>query len=542
MIQQKPPMPDPRQISQTFWPVFVPAFIIALAILATQLIKILALNQGHMVYTLDDPYIHLALAERLAQGHYGLNEGEFTAPSSSILWPFLLIPFAHTALHEWMPFFINILCTILILGISTVIINQLIKTPENVLGLVLKVTLVLLISVVVQTYSLFWNGLEHLLQIFITLLAAYGLVRFIQTDNIPWYLILAIVIGPLVRYEMVLISFASLGVLFLNRKKITAILIGFLSLLPLSLFSLFLYFNDHSLLPNSVLVKTPFIFNDAKLLRHASNFFSKNVIYMKTIFVSTLPTLITFALLVMALYMKRKVKKELLLVLAGLLVLTTRIMVTGLETGLSGSARYIVYSISFCIPLLLFVYSETISQWLKNKVYTKLAGIIVLSPIVFSSSFYLLVMTPAFSNNIYLQQYQLQRFLEHYSKPIAISDLGLTSYKNPNKVIDLIGLGHKEAYDLRIARAPDWVNVVLEKNNVELIIVHDNILNPPHIPNGTVSEWKKIGDLKLLVHNYTLGGNAVSFYVTTPEAENEVLPILEWLKSNVPSGASVEIY
>ena len=45
---------------------------------------------GHLVYTLDDPYIHLAVAESILEGGYGINTGEYASPSSSILWPFLL--------------------------------------------------------------------------------------------------------------------------------------------------------------------------------------------------------------------------------------------------------------------------------------------------------------------------------------------------------------------------------------------------------------------------------------------------------------------
>src|SRR5882672_6661262 len=61
-----------------------------------------------VVYSLDDPYIHLALARQILHGHYGINPGEFAAPSSSILWPFLLAPFAFTRLSEFLPLVINL--------------------------------------------------------------------------------------------------------------------------------------------------------------------------------------------------------------------------------------------------------------------------------------------------------------------------------------------------------------------------------------------------------------------------------------------------
>src|SRR3989442_3378698 len=73
-----------------------------------ELASILRLNEGRFTYTLDDPYIHLALAERIREGHYGINPGEPSAPSSSILWPFLLAPVAGSGLAEYLPLLIGI--------------------------------------------------------------------------------------------------------------------------------------------------------------------------------------------------------------------------------------------------------------------------------------------------------------------------------------------------------------------------------------------------------------------------------------------------
>ena len=36
----------------------------------------IVLADGHLVYALDDPYIHLAVAESILQGGYGVNMGE----------------------------------------------------------------------------------------------------------------------------------------------------------------------------------------------------------------------------------------------------------------------------------------------------------------------------------------------------------------------------------------------------------------------------------------------------------------------------------
>src|ERR1700757_2773135 len=57
-------------------------------------VRIRAANDHHFFFALDDPYIHLALAKSIGQGFYGINPGDPASPSSSILWPLLLVPFA----------------------------------------------------------------------------------------------------------------------------------------------------------------------------------------------------------------------------------------------------------------------------------------------------------------------------------------------------------------------------------------------------------------------------------------------------------------
>lgn len=49
------------------------------------LAALIVLRTGGLAYTLDDPYIHLSLAEEILHGNYGINPGEAASPSSSML-------------------------------------------------------------------------------------------------------------------------------------------------------------------------------------------------------------------------------------------------------------------------------------------------------------------------------------------------------------------------------------------------------------------------------------------------------------------------
>ena len=69
----------------------------------------LLLCDGHLIYTLDDPYIHLRVAQIILLGGYGVNIGEFSSPSSSIIYPYLLAVTELAGFGTWGPLVVNML-------------------------------------------------------------------------------------------------------------------------------------------------------------------------------------------------------------------------------------------------------------------------------------------------------------------------------------------------------------------------------------------------------------------------------------------------
>jgi hypothetical protein len=66
------------------------AVIIVAVGIGSLVLASMALTGGTFYYAMDDAYIHLAVAESIVSGGYGVNIGEYASPSSSILYPFLL--------------------------------------------------------------------------------------------------------------------------------------------------------------------------------------------------------------------------------------------------------------------------------------------------------------------------------------------------------------------------------------------------------------------------------------------------------------------
>ena len=209
---------------------------------------------GHFSYSLDDPYIHLALADQIAQGHYGLNAGEAAAPSSSILFPVLLAGLSFTGLGQFACLAIGsaaslwsgvLIANLLARSLAPVVLSRLAST-------LIAVSLILSFNLI----GLEFTGLEHSLHVGLTLACLLGALRFLKTGALPPWWWLCALAEPLVRYEGASL-WVGMACLMLYRGRWVAGL-GLLGAgaVLLGLFSLFLHGLGLPPLPSSVLVKS----------------------------------------------------------------------------------------------------------------------------------------------------------------------------------------------------------------------------------------------------------------------------------------------
>jgi hypothetical protein len=160
---------------------------------------------GHFAYSLDDPYIHLALSESIVRGGYGINVGEVAAPSSSILFPFLLAPFAPLAVHAFVPLALNACATLVSLGILLAAGRLLgLSTTKSERWVWAGLSLWFLLCT--NAVGVMFTGLEHSLHLTLTLACALGLIATASGAGPPPWLLPVAVAAPLVRYEGLALS------------------------------------------------------------------------------------------------------------------------------------------------------------------------------------------------------------------------------------------------------------------------------------------------------------------------------------------------
>src|SRR4030042_5214944 len=227
-----------------------------LAVILAEVIALLRLNNGHLVYTLDDPYIHLALAENIIQGHYGVNAGGFSAPSSSILWPFLLAPCASSPFGEYAPLLINSIAALATLFFAWKILNLSITINNPSTKTIIVSTFFILLTLGTNLIGLIFTGMEHSLQVLIVAIIAWGLVMEAEGGRAAPWLVITIVIGPLVRYENLAVSLPALLFLAVRGHFKTSAISFFLIILMLGGFSFFLIHLGLGPFPTSVVAKS----------------------------------------------------------------------------------------------------------------------------------------------------------------------------------------------------------------------------------------------------------------------------------------------
>jgi len=496
--------------------------LIALGALAgcvlAEFVSILRLNGGHFTYTLDDPYIHLALAQRIHGGHYGINPGEPSAPSSSILWPFLLAPAAGSALGEYLPLLIGITAA----AVTTVIfyksIAELLFGPSSYPNPFLISTFVLLLTLATNLVGLAFTGMEHSIQVVLAAAVALGLIREANTGRVRSWLLIAIVLGPLIRYESLAISVGAVVYLFVRGHRRTALLSLIATLLPLALFSAFLVHLGLGPAPTSVLLKAPILAPEQRAGLLSG---------LRTTLRDPTGVLLALAgvwMLSLALFSMRPAQEK---------ALATSVALAIALHAVAGSYgayhRWEPYIVTFVLLALLYLERAPISGVLTRWPAPLITAVAVLWCVVVGSRYVFgLTTIPVAANNIYEQQYQMHRYVAEFERrAVAVNDLGYVSFGNGNYVLDVLGLG-SPGPPVGEHSLSKWVEGPVARQGIETAMLYDEwFADHPRT-------WRRIGVLHLSRPKITPAWEGVSFYATSAEAYPRVRRRVEAFRATLP--------
>jgi hypothetical protein len=478
---------------------------------------------GHFVYSMDDPYIHLALAENIARGHYGINASEASSPSSSLLWPLLLVPFAERAWHVYVPLFWNILfgLTASCLIGSAVARWFPLRDGDGRAEWWKRLLTAALMMMVANLVGLTLLGMEHVLQVLLAICCALGMIEALEGRRIPTWCLVAAVVGPMVRYENVGLTVAVCVALWgLGERKKAAVVLG-LSVAPLLGFSLFLRAHGLPMLPTSVMVKgdvySEHLSAAHRLVRIALG--NLEEVMRKS---ARWPVVAMFLVFVPLAWNERgKMRRY---------VFASAVLVAGMHLAFGRFGwfyRYEVYALIFLTMILLRVVAERpVMQY----------GFFVLGLLYLASPYMAAIpATVQAASELYGQQYQMHRFAnDFYHEDFAVNDLGVVSYQKPKNtyVLDLFGLASPEASRQTTKSAP-WMEDVVRRHGVKLAMIYPEWF---HVPVS----WKPEAKMCLPKEPQVAGKQCVVFYWTSDEPDGELRDELARFATTLPRNANLQ--
>ena len=494
------------------------------ALIAAETAAILLWNDGTFLYTLDDPYIHFALAENIVDGHYGVNSGEPSAPSSSILWPVFLAPLVPT-LGSFAALLLNVPAALVTAGVLGHVASFLRADDAHASAPTVVLAIVLVIAT--NTVGLVFTGMEHSLQVLLSVLTALGLYRTVHDDApAPWWLWGVIVVAPLIRYENAALSVPALAVLAVPERR-RAGLAGILLAGLLGGYSLFLHDLGLSLLPTSVLAKTSLSGAWWSLLPQR---LFRMVLNPRGLLLSL--CFVGFAGFLLA---DRRSGPRRYAAWGA-----TMIGLHALFGRFGWFYRYEVYVWAAALVALLLLYHDSIESFVRRAGTTASVSVLVMLGMVTGAHYTkALLDTPQASHEIYLQQYQMHRFLtEHYRAPVAVNDLGWTSYRNDHYVLDLTGLANLRSLRLRRNGATEWRRNAVRPyaDSVQAALLYANPGRRDLPP-----EWTPVAALKFEWTPVAVAHNSVFFYAMDPSAATDLRRALRAFRPTLPPDATLQL-
>jgi hypothetical protein len=501
-----------------------------LSLFVLELIVSFYLCNDRLVFTLDDPYIHLAVADHILSGGYGVNGSEFSSPSSSIIWPYLLALTEALHLGACGPLLINTViafATVFALLRFLETIGLLDDRRERPFSYVIAVLGIFFTSAI----ALPMTGMEHSFHVWASIVTLTGLVEAASGRAPRGIHLAALVLLPLVRFEGMAFALAAIGGFAVLGHRRFAGLAAVTILCAFGAYFALMASRGLPLLPSSVLLKSRI----AGDVYERTSAFGSVLHHLITNLLNPYGSRLTLLGLAIACgaWLLRADRKALTICAAVLAAIGAHLAFGENDW----FHRYEVYAIA--LGALGLVYVATQARPLLNAAQWTAARTTIVLLTAYASTPYVMaaLKTPLASRNIYEQQYQMSLFAQQlYNRPVAVNDLGLVAYKNPNFVLDLWGLGSEKVRKAKLAGqyGPDEIAALADEYHVGLVMIYDS-----WFLQGLPASWKKVAILHTDQVTAALGD--VAFYTTPAADAGEIVKALTAFKTLLPARDRLDI-
>jgi len=537
-FQYKAAFAAPGSISSSWLDKTTGATLAGIAsILLLELAATLAATGGHLAYVIEAPYVHLTLAEQILHGHYGLTPEEAAAPSSTILYPFLLAALAPLRLGTALPLAINIAAT-LSAGVAALLLADECGVPLRSVAPARIFALAASVTLALNLAGLALTGLEHSLHVFCSILYLLGLARFVRRGRCDWWWFLCIIIQPLIRFEGAGLLLADILIFAYFRRFDYALAVMAIGVGLVGAYSLFLYRLGLPLLPSSVLSRSEWSNTAiaeqsgalAVLIAIARNFYRN----LNSFGSAQILGAVALAWLWLGTRLNRErpavagQRDRIRFMLVFFLAFVSLAQLAGGTVGWT-PPRYEAYVQAIDLCALAVIFGDAVSAWCRRANWLRVGFSATALLLIFGGYATQTLVAPAMARAEYLGPLQLHRFVtDFYRAPVATDQLGDVNFDNPYYVLDLSGLSTESVRQARAtARSAEWMDGFLADRGIDLAIV--NSADTPSVPAG----WSKVAELHVAAGR---AANRILFYSRRPEAAATIAAALAGFAATLPQG------
>jgi hypothetical protein len=410
-------------------------------------------TEGHLIYAVDDAYIHMAVAKNLANtALWGCTPFHFSSSSSSLLWTFLLgAAYRAFGVHDLTPLILNIAFAVSTLVVTDRFLRRFGAPP------VLSAAAMLGLVVAFPLAGMALMGMEHTLHLLLTIWFGAAAVdaltsssddRQVRRRQTIGLCLLGALLGAS-RYEgFFLVGLACVG--FVARRQVLqSVSIAAAALLPVAAFGAISVASGAFFLPNSLMLKAAgeSVSALSTLLKPPGRedlAFLRNNLGLLVLLVGGLSS-------ALGLWRSRRHLWHPQVLLPLLLALMILLHGHYVFSPTFWVYRYDAYLVGFGIFAAAVVLAPlrgpgVLAQGgLSALVVVCLVGIVadVREGFVPTAEI-------AGMKNTYLEHYQAAQFIRRYypGDVVIVNDLGAVTYYTQGRILDLVGLGDIEPLEI----------------------------------------------------------------------------------------------
>ena len=486
---------------------------------------------GHLVYALDDAYIHMAVARSLARdGVWGVTPYAFTSSTSSLAWPLLLaLADLVAGVREATPLVLNVVFAV----VSIVLADRLLAGVPVLLRAAALLALVFLTPLP----TLILAGMEHTLHI-ATVFWLLERVRAAEEDDGETGRALtslgaASAFAAAARYESLFLIGPAVVLLWLDRRRAAAIVAAVAAVVPLAVYGAVSIAHGWPPLPNSLLLKRATFEGSG-----AAAFFDRFGGH-------ALHTLAE--------------APHLLVLMGAVLVMSARrpasaagrrwdaIFVIGTLLHLQFAAigwlfRYEAYLVAIGVVLvarhLADAPTESPAFGTAARAALTVAALVAAAPLLTRAA-QAAAQTPRAVKNIYEQQYQMGLFLHGLpaGSTVMANDIGAIAYLADVRLIDLYGLATQETAR---ARREGRVDRALLARLAAPVPPAAVVIYRSWFADAIPPDWIQVGTWKV-PEEVVVADRTVTFYATRPADAALLERALEAFAARLPSSVTARL-